>query len=215
MPGTGDAREASGAATARGAVTSIVVAGVGGQGSVLSTRVVADAARRAGRSVVTSEVHGMSQRGGTVVTAVRYGEGDRELAPVVPEGEADLLVGFERLEAARQLGVLKPGGVALVADHRVTPLMEAMKDADYPGDVEALARERGVELHLYPSLETAKELGNPKLAGVVLLGVVARHLDLPLEAWREAVAATVPPKTVEANLEGFEIGRGWGDGTTS
>ncbi|MGD2067052.1 MAG: indolepyruvate oxidoreductase subunit beta [Gemmatimonadota bacterium] len=190
--------------------TNIVLAGVGGQGSVLSTRILAEAARRAGRAVVTSEVHGMSQRGGTVVTAVRWGAD--ELAPVVPEGEADLLVAFERLEAARHLDLLRPGGLAVVGDERITPLIEALRSADYPDDLEGLARARDIDLELFPALRTATELGNPKLAGVALLGVVSHHVELPLHAWRGAIAETVPAGTVDANLAAFTVGHEWGVG---
>ncbi|MEJ2502885.1 MAG: 2-oxoacid:acceptor oxidoreductase family protein, partial [Gemmatimonadota bacterium] len=135
------------------AVTNIVLAGVGGQGSVLATRVLAAAAEKAGHDVVTSEVHGMSQRGGTVVTTVRFGP--TVLSPAVPAGEADFVVAFERLEAARQLDRVREGGVVLVNDQRIAPSIETLKVADYPDDLEARADRRGVSLLVYPALRLA------------------------------------------------------------
>lgn len=188
-------------------VTNLILAGVGGQGSVLATKVLALAAQRAGQRVVTSEVHGMSQRGGTVVTTVRYGA--RVYAPAIPAGEADFLVASERLEGVRHLPLLRPGGVALVNDQRITPSIEALKLADYPTDLDALAAAQRVTLHLVPALALASELGEPKLASSVLLGALSRLLDLPAEAWRGALAESVPPRTVEANLAAFARGAEW------
>src|SRR5512132_4194042 len=142
----------------------IVFASVGGQGSVLATAIVAAAARRAGYDVVTSEVHGMAQRGGTVTTAVCYGS--ETLAPVVGEGGADVLVAFERLEAARHFSLLKPGGVAVVNDHRITPAIESLKLADYPDDLNALAQDAGIALRLFPATVMALELSDARMSGV-------------------------------------------------
>jgi len=188
-------------------VTNIVLAGVGGQGSVLSGQIVADAVRRAGWNVVTSEVHGMAQRGGSVVSTVRFGH---ELhSPVVPEAGADFLIAFERLEALRHLPFLRPGGVALVNDQRITPPIESLKVTAYPDDIEAPFRQRAGTLLLVPGLETAKRLGNTRLANTVVLGVLATFLDLPERAWREAIAGHVPPRTVEANQQAFAEGIAW------
>ncbi len=191
---------------ARGSV-NVVLAGVGGQGSVLATRILAGAARRGGFDVVTSEVHGMSQRGGTVTTTVRYGES--VLSPSVGAGEADLLVAFERLEAARHLPLVKPGGLALVNDQRISPNIESLKVADYPGDLECLARGQHVRLHLVPALQMAIDLGEPKLASTALLGAVSNALQLDQEAWRGAIMEVAPAKLVEANLAAFVAGREW------
>ena len=190
-----------------GKTTNVVLAGVGGQGSVLATRVLAAAAEIAGLDVVTSEVHGMSQRGGTVATAVRFGEVIG--APAVPAGEADFLVAFERLEGARHVPLLRREGVALVSDQRIAPSIEALKTADYPDDLQATASAHGVIVLLYPALRLARELGNEKLASTVLLGALSDFLFLPHPAWREAIRRTVPPATVEANLAAFETGAEW------
>jgi indolepyruvate ferredoxin oxidoreductase, beta subunit len=191
-------------------VTNIVLAGVGGQGSILATRIIAAAAKRAGYEVVTSEVHGMSQRGGTVVTTVRYGRD--VLAPVIPAGEADILVAFERLEAARHLELLRPGGTAVVNDQRITPALESMKFAEYPKDLEDLAESYGVSLQLFPAIEIAQDLGEVKLTSAVLLGALSNVLDFPMEAWKGAIYETVPVKLATANYAAFVSGEEWGVG---
>ncbi|NIP80193.1 MAG: indolepyruvate oxidoreductase subunit beta [Gemmatimonadetes bacterium] len=188
-------------------ITSIVLAGVGGQGSVLATRVVATAAELAGHDVVTSEVHGMAQRGGTVTTTVRYG--DEVLSSAIPDGEADFLVAFERLEAARHLAMVAPGGAALVNDQRIAPSIEALRTAGYPADLDARARDRGVTLLSYPALRLARELGNEKLASTVMLGALANFLFIDRRHWREAIRNTVPSRTVGANEAAFDTGAEW------
>lgn len=187
--------------------TDIVLAGVGGQGSVLATRILAAAAERSGHGVVTSEVHGMSQRGGTVVTTVRFGQ--RVLSPSIAEGTADYLLAFERLEAARQLPMLREGGIALVNDQRIAPSIESLKTADYPADLEALAAGRNVTLLLYPALRLARDLGNDRLSSTVLLGALSDYLFLAHDAWLDAIRTTVPTNTVAANLAAFETGAEW------
>jgi len=194
-------------APAPGWIMNVVLAGVGGQGSVLATRVLAGAVRRAGYDVVTSEVHGMSQRGGTVTTTVRFGSG--VLAPGIGAGEAHVLVAFELLEAARHLALLRPGGLALVNQQRITPNIESLKAADYPDDLEARALERHVSLQLVPAHQLATDLNEPRLASTVLLGALANALELPAEAWRGAIAEACPARYVEANLAAFEAGREW------
>ncbi len=188
-------------------IVNVVLAGVGGQGSVLATRILAGAVRRAGFDVVTSEVHGMSQRGGTVTTTIRFGPG--VLAPAIPPGSADLLVAFERLEAARHLPLLRPDGLAVVNDQRIMPSVDSLRTADYPEDVEALAAARHVAMQLVPAYQIACELNEPKLTSTVLLGALSNDIDLPVEAWRGAIAEASPAKYVEANLAAFEAGREW------
>ncbi len=188
-------------------VLNVVLAGVGGQGSVLATRVLAGAVRRAGFDVVTSEVHGMSQRGGTVTTTVRFGPG--VLAPAISPGQADVLVAFERLEAARHFPLLRPDGLALVNDQRIMPSVDSLRTADYPDDVEALAAARHVAMQLVPAYQIACELHEPKLTSTVLLGALSTDSALPVEAWRGAIAEASPAKYVAANLAAFEAGREW------
>lgn len=192
---------------AHGDVTNIVLAGVGGQGSVLATRVLATAAELAGHQVVTSEVHGMSQRGGTVLTTVRFG--DTVLSSSIPEGEADFLVAFERLEAARHISLVETGGVVLMNDQRIAPSIESLKSAGYPRDLESRAEARGITLLPYPALELARELGNEKLSSTIMLGALANYLFIARGHWKEAIRLTVPPKTVEANEAAFDTGAEW------
>ncbi len=192
---------------AHGDVTNIVLAGVGGQGSVLATRVLATAAALAGHQVLTSEVHGMSQRGGTVLTAVRFG--DAALSSSIPEGEADFLVAFERLEAARHLSLVEPGGIVLVNDQRIAPSIESLKTAGYPRDLEARTEARGITLLTFPALALARELGNDKLSSTVMLGALSNYLFIARDHWQEAIRLTVPPKTAEANDVAFDTGAEW------
>jgi indolepyruvate ferredoxin oxidoreductase, beta subunit len=185
----------------------IVIAGVGGQGSVLATGILGRAAVLAELPVVTSEVHGMSQRGGTVVTAVRLGRLDA--APLVPLGSADFLVAFEPLEAVRQLPMLKPRGTAIVAEEVIAPVIEALRHAPYPADPEALMTAAEHHVVMVPASGIARDLGNIKLASTVLLGVLSVYLDLPDDAWRSAIQQSVPAPTVEANLRAFAYGSEW------
>jgi indolepyruvate ferredoxin oxidoreductase, beta subunit len=184
----------------------IVLAGVGGQGSVLATQILGRAAVLAGIAAVTSEVHGMSQRGGTVVTAVRLGRVDA--APIVPAGTADFLVGFEPLEGIRQIGMLKPDGITILAEERVLPVTESLRQVPYPGDVEALAK-RVTSAIMVPAGGIAADLGNARLASTVLLGVLSVYLDIPDDAWHTAIQQSVPGKTVQSNLAAFDRGAQW------
>jgi indolepyruvate ferredoxin oxidoreductase, beta subunit len=184
-----------------------VLAGVGGQGSVLATEVLGRAAVLAEIPAVTSEVHGMSQRGGVVVTAVRLGRADA--APRVPLGNADFLIAFEPLEAVRQLDLLREGGIAIVAEEVMPPVIEALRDAGYPSDPEELLTEHGARVCMVPAAAIARDLGSTRLIGSVLLGVLSVYLDLPDDAWHSAIAETVPAGTVDANVEAFATGAAW------
>jgi len=188
-------------------VVNLLLAGVGGQGSVLANQIVARAADLAGHDVVTSEVHGMAQRGGSVVTTVRFGRDVH--APKVPMGEADFVVAFERLEALRFLPYLRPTGVLLVNDQRIVPMIESLRTADYPADVAGLAAPHAGAVVLVPGLAIATRLGNTRLTSTVLLGALSDYLDLDATAWRQAIADLVPPKTVQANLDAFDHGARW------
>ena len=188
-------------------ITNIVLAGVGGQGSVLATRVIATAAGMAGNEVVTSEVHGMSQRGGTVLTTVRYG--NEVLSSAIPEGEAEFLVAFELLEAARYLPMVRPGGAVIASDQRIAPSIQALMTARYPDDLDRRARDRSVTLHTYPALQLARQLGNEKLTNTVLLGGLSNFVFIEREHWLEAIRRSVPPRTIEANEAAFDTGAEW------
>lgn len=186
---------------------NIVLAGVGGQGSLLAGQIIARTAMLAGLAVATAEVRGMAQRGGSVFSTVRYGS--EVLSPAVPESEADILVAFEKLEALRYLSYLKIGGLALVNDQRITPSVESLKLAAYPEDVESLLRRRASTVLLVPGLEIATQLGNAALANTVLLGALSAFLALAKENWLQAIAELAPPRTIELNQLAFEEGLTW------
>ncbi len=190
-------------------VTNIVLVGVGGQGSVLAGQIIARVATLAGLAVATSEVHGMAQRGGSVLSTVRYGK--EVLSPAVPEGAADVLLAFEKLEALRYLNYLKVDGLALVNDQRIVPSVESLKLAPYPDDntIEETLRRRTEHVLIVPGLEIAQQLGNPALANTVMLGVLSTLLDLPHAEWRQAITELVPPQTLELNLLAFAEGALW------
>lgn len=182
---------------------NIMVVGVGGQGTLLTSRIIGKTALGAGYDVKLSEVHGMAQRGGSVVTFVRYGE--RVYEPVVEEGEADVLISFERLEAMRYAHYLKPDGIMVVNDCRIDPMTVVIGAGQYPeGIIEGLS-----EKHRVVSVDGGKiaaELGNPKVLNSVVLGLAARHIGFTEEEWLSVLTATVPPKTADINVRAFKAG---------
>ncbi len=176
---------------------------------MLAGQIIARAAVLAGLSVAASEVHGMAQRGGSVFSTVRYGKD--VLSSAVPEGAADVLLAFEKLEALRYLNHLRVDGLALVNDQRIVPSVESLKLAPYPDDktIEGTLRRRTKSVMIVPALEIAQRLGNPALTNTVMLGALSQFLNLPQDAWRRAVTELVPPKTVELNLVAFDEGLSW------
>lgn len=184
-------------------VTSVLLAGVGGQGTILAGDVLAKTAVAAGLDVKLSEVHGMAQRGGSVDTVVRFGEA--VLSPVIDPGTADHLIAFELIEAARKLPYLRPGGRLVVNTRVIQPLPVLIGTCPPPVDLlPALERQGAVFLD---AEELACEAGSPRSANVVLMGAASVGLPFATELWREVIAARVPPKTVGANLRAFELGR--------
>jgi indolepyruvate ferredoxin oxidoreductase beta subunit len=182
---------------------NIMIVGVGGQGTLLTSRVLGGIMTRAGYDVKLSEVHGMAQRGGSVVTFVRYGEKVAE--PIVEEGQADVLIAFERLEAMRYAHFLKKDGVIIVNDWRIDPMPVVMGAAEYPdGIIETLKETHNV--HVVKAMDEAKKIGNPKTFNVIVLGAAAQHMDFKKEEWLEVIENTVPPKTVDINKKAFETG---------
>lgn len=182
---------------------NIMIVGVGGQGTLLTSRIIGKSALSEGYDVKISEVHGMAQRGGSVVTFVRYGEKVSE--PVVEEGVADIIIAFERLEALRYSHFLKEGGVIVVNDCRIDPMTVVTGAKEYPENiVENLKKTYSV--YSIDGQKIAKELGNSKVLNSVVLGYAAKHLGLKKETVIETVKTTVPPKTVELNLKAFAAG---------
>ena len=182
---------------------NIMIVGVGGQGTLLTSRILGGITVAAGYDVKLSEVHGMAQRGGSVVTFVRYGEKVAE--PIVEEGQADVLIAFERLEALRYAHFLKKDGVIVVNDYRIDPITVVTGMAEYPDNIiENLEKEHKVLK--VKAMEEALKLGNSKVFNIIVLGVAARHMDFSKEMWLEVIEKTVPPKTVEINKQAFLLG---------
>ncbi len=182
---------------------NIMIVGVGGQGTLLTSRILGGITVLAGYDVKLSEVHGMAQRGGSVVTYVRYGESVAE--PIVEEGQADVLIAFERLEALRYAHFLKKDGVIIVNDQRIDPMPVVTGVAKYPeGIIEELSSKYNVLA--VDAMDEALKLGNSRVFNVIILGAAAKRMDFPKEQWIEVIKNTVPPKTVDINVKAFERG---------
>ena len=182
---------------------NIMIVGVGGQGTLLTSRILGGITVDAGYDVKLSEVHGMAQRGGSVVTFVRYGEKVAE--PIVEEGQADVLIAFERLEALRYAHFLKKDGAIVVNDWRIDPITVVTGVAEYPDNIiENLEKEHKV--YKINAMEEALKLGNSKVFNIIVLGMAARHMDFSKEAWLNVIEKTVPPKTIEINKKAFDVG---------
>ncbi len=185
------------------AAFDLVIVGVGGQGTLLASKILGRLALSENCGVKVSEVHGMSQRGGSVITHVRVG--DSVHSPMVALGGADYLISFEALEAARAACYLKPGGTVIVNTQRILPMPVITGATAYPDD--PLASLAPYRVESADALGIAVECGSQKALNLVLLGMFSRHLPFEDEAWRDAIAACVPPRTLEVNLAAFERGR--------
>jgi len=184
-------------------VTTVMLVGVGGQGTILASDVLAQVAAATGLDVKLAEVHGMSQRGGSVDTVVRFGE--HVHSPTIDPGGADHLVSFELIEAARWVHWLKPDGRLVVNNRTIAPLPVLIGEWGTPTGIEAaLAYEGAIFLD---AEELACEAGSPRSANIVLMGALSFGLSFETEAWRDVIARRVPPKTVDGNLAAFELGR--------
>ena len=182
---------------------NIMVVGVGGQGTLLTSRIIGKTALAAGHDVKLSEVHGMAQRGGSVVTFVRFG--DKVYEPVCEEGTVDVLISFERLEAERYAHFLKPDGIMIVNDTRIDPMTVVIGAAKYPeGIIERLSENHRV--FVIDGGAEAKKLGNSKVLNTVVLGLAAKHIGFSEEEWLDVLKSTVPPKTVDINTLAFKAG---------
>lgn len=184
---------------------NIMIVGVGGQGSLLASKLLGHLLLTQGYDVKVSEVHGMSQRGGSVVTFVRYG--DRVASPVIDKGQADAIVSFELLEAARWLEYLKPGGRIVTNTQRIDPMPVITGTAQYPEGLVEKLDELGVRVDAMDCLALAEEAGNAKAVNLVLLGRLSHYFDFPEEAWQEAIEACVPAKFLELNRKAFALGQ--------
>lgn len=184
--------------------TSIMIVGVGGQGTLLASKLLGNVLLSQGYDVKVSEVHGMSQRGGSVVTYVRFGE--KVYSPVVDLGEADYILSFELLESARWIAYLKKGGRLITNTHRTPPMPVITGAAEYPSNIEARLRELA-DVTALEAMPLAEQAGSAKAVNVVLVGVLSRSMDIPEENWLRAIEETVPPKFVELNRRAFLLGR--------
>ena len=186
-------------------ITNILLVGVGGQGILLASEILAETFMLAGFDVKKSEIHGMSQRGGSVVSHVRFG---REVSsPTVPDGKGDILFGFELLEAYRCLPLLRPGAEVVVNDYRIAPPSVLLGQAAYPEDIPARIRGRFPDFLLVDGLHLAQEAGDVRAANTVLLGAVSKRLAIAEPVWQQALEKMVPSKALEVNRKAFAMGR--------
>ena len=187
---------------------SFFLAGVGGQGTILASNVLAEVALAAGFDAKKSEVHGMAQRGGSVTTHVRW-DAERVYSPLISRGEADILLAFEEAEALRYVEYLKPGGAAVVNQHTIKPITVTSGGAYYPSEEELQAVYGALteRLHIVPGTAIARDLGAARAANVVLIGALSAFLDVPAETWLQVIESRVPPKYLELNRQAFRKGR--------
>ncbi|SEL26074.1 indolepyruvate oxidoreductase subunit beta [Ruminococcus albus] len=184
---------------------SVMIVGVGGQGSLLASRILGNVLLSQGFDVKVSEVHGMSQRGGSVVTYVKYG--DKVYSPVVEKGEADIIISFEQLEAARYVQYLKKGGHIVTSTQQIDPMPVINGTAVYPDDIIGKLKAQGISVVDVDALTLAEQAGTAKASNVVLMGVVSMKMDFSEDVWQAALESCVPAKFLELNKKAFALGR--------
>lgn len=184
---------------------NILIVGVGGQGTLLASRVLGQMALSQGYDVKVSEVHGMAQRGGSVVTHVRYGK--EVFSPLIDPGEADYILAFELMEALRWVNYLKPGGEIIVNEQRISPMPVIMGTAEYPGDPLDIIGKAGYKIISLDALSIAKGAGNVKAVNTVLLGVLSKLLKVEDAVWDKALETVIPAKLQGVNVKAFQGGR--------
>ena len=183
---------------------NIMIVGVGGQGSLLASKLMGKALLIEGYDAKVSEVHGMSQRGGAVVTYVRYGE--KVYSPIVDVGQAELIASFELLEAARWINHLAPGGQVVTNTQRIDPIPVIIGAAEYPEDLVEKMKETGANVDAFDALALAEEAGSSKTVNIVMMGRLSKYFPFPKETWEQALEECVPPKFLEMNRRAFELG---------
>ena len=184
---------------------NIIIVGVGGQGSLLASKILGHLLLSEGFDVKVSEVHGMSQRGGSVITYVRFGE--KVFSPVVDKGQADFIVSFEILETARWLAYLKSGGQIVTNTQQIDPMPVITGAAQYPENLVEKIRAQGIKIDAMDCLTLARQAGSQKAVNIVLLGRLSHYFDISEEAWQKSLKANVPPKFLEINQRAFELGK--------
>ena len=186
-------------------ITNVLLVGVGGQGILLASEILSEAAMLAGYDVKKSEIHGMSQRGGSVVSHVRYGK--QVFSPIVPEGEGDILFGFELMETCRSLPLLKPGGTVVANDLKISPPSVLMGQELYPEGLVERIRSSFPDFMLLDGQQMAGSAGNVRAANTVLLGAVSKKLDIAEQHWMKALEKMVPSRALDVNRKAFQLGR--------
>ena len=184
---------------------NIMIVGVGGQGSLLASKLLGRLLLTRGYDIKVSEVHGMSQRGGSVVTYVRFG--DKVYSPVIDKGQADYIVSFELLEAARWTEYLKPGGKIIVNTQQINPMPVIIGAAEYPENLVEKMSAAGLDVDAFDALTLAEQAGSPKAVNIVLMGHLSRNCDFTEADWMEAIEQSVPAKFLELNKTAFALGR--------
>ncbi len=183
---------------------NVMIVGVGGQGSLLASKLLGRLLLKHGYDIKVSEVHGMSQRGGSVVTYVRFGE--KVYSPVIDKGQADFIVSFELLEAARWTEYLKPGGKIITNTQQINPMPVIIGAAEYPQDLLDKMQASGIDVDALDALTLAEQAGSSKAVNLVLMGRLSKYFDIPEEEWLTAIEESVPPKFLELNKKAFALG---------
>ena len=183
---------------------NVMIVGVGGQGSLLASKLLGRLLLGKGYDIKVSEVHGMSQRGGSVVTYVRFG--DKVYSPVIDKGQADFIVSFELLEAARWTEYLKPGGKIITNTQKINPMPVIIGAAQYPEDLLEKMQKAGLDVDGVDALTLAEQAGSSKAVNLVLMGRLSKYFEFSVEDWKAAIEASVPPKFLEMNQKAFSLG---------
>jgi indolepyruvate ferredoxin oxidoreductase beta subunit len=181
-----------------------MIVGVGGQGTLLASRFLGNVAMKNGNDVKVSEVHGMSQRGGSVVTYVKMGE--KVYSPLIEKGEADIIMAFEKLEALRWIDYLKKGGTLVLNDQEINPMPVITGKAKYPEDIIGKLKAGGIRVQSIDALSIARQCGNIKAVNLVLIGLVAKTTSIGRDIWQQAMEEVIPKKLLEVNIKAFDAG---------
>lgn len=185
---------------------NVLIVGVGGQGIILASDVLSEAAARYGYDVKKNEIHGMAQRGGSVSSHIRFGP--LVSSPIIKLGEADVLLSFEQLETVRYWPYLSEKGKVIVNDHKILPPSVFTGKQDYPADVIGKIKERVPDAVVVDGVKAAEKIGNPRVVNVIFLGILSKYLDIPAEVYEKVLTESLKPKLVDINLKAFHEGRG-------
>ncbi len=186
-------------------VTNVLLAGVGGQGIILASDIMAEVFLEAGYDVKKSEIHGMAQRGGSVTSHVRFGK--QVYSPIIKEGDVDILLAFEELEALRWINHVRSDGVIIMNDHKINPPVVNLGKMSYPENIDKVIRAHSVRLHVLPGTRLAQKAGNIRAANVVLLGALSEQFEIDEDLWMDVILKYLPPKVHLVNRTAFAMGR--------